>query len=194
MRADIHHGPEPKLHNEAGYISARPTSPSPKASCDARPVHTFGSLADAHLGRCDVRFAQQADVLNSLLVAMSFPVCNKKFPVPIAGNSSKKASCFKGLYKWGGAFQLKFPVFSRGSGNLRIETGSLQPRSTATLSTCYTTILCLSGTGRIRGRIPRFFRVLGFGSKWRRQFRAKFRRVPLRKSLERRLGVNFPFW
>ena len=24
MRADIHHGPEHKLHKEAGYISARP--------------------------------------------------------------------------------------------------------------------------------------------------------------------------
>ena len=23
-RADIHHGPEPKLHKQAGYISARP--------------------------------------------------------------------------------------------------------------------------------------------------------------------------
>ena len=43
MRADIHHGPEQTLHKEAGYISARPTSSSPKASCDARPVHTFGS-------------------------------------------------------------------------------------------------------------------------------------------------------
>jgi hypothetical protein len=40
LRADIHHGPEPKLHKQAGYISARPTSPSLKAPCDARPVHT----------------------------------------------------------------------------------------------------------------------------------------------------------
>ena len=24
MRAEIHHGPEPKLHKEAGYISASP--------------------------------------------------------------------------------------------------------------------------------------------------------------------------
>ena len=66
--------------------------------------------------------------------------------------------------------------------------------STATLSTCYRTSLCLSGTGRIRGRIRRCFRVLGFGSKWQRQFRAKFRRAPLRKSLGRHLGVNFPVW
>ena len=42
------------------------------------------------------------------------------------------------------------------------------PSAPATLSTCYRTILCLSGTGRIRGRIPRRFRVLGFGSKWQR--------------------------
>ena len=41
MRADIHHGPEPKPHKEAGYISARPIALSPKASCDARSVHTF---------------------------------------------------------------------------------------------------------------------------------------------------------
>ena len=33
--------PEPKLHKEAGYISARPIALSPKASCDARSVHTF---------------------------------------------------------------------------------------------------------------------------------------------------------
>jgi len=33
---------------------------------------------------------QQADILNSLLGTMLFPVFNKKFPVLIAGNSSKK--------------------------------------------------------------------------------------------------------
>ena len=68
------------------------------------------------------------------------------------------------------------------------------PSAPATLRTCYRTILCLSGTGWIRGRIPRCLRVLGFVSKWQRQFRAKFRRAPLRKSLGRHLGVNFPFW
>src|SRR6266446_3204940 len=33
------------LHQKAGYISARPTSSSQKASCDARPVHTSGSTS-----------------------------------------------------------------------------------------------------------------------------------------------------
>ena len=54
MRADIHHGPEQELHLKAGYISARPTSSSPKASCDARPVHTYGSLGDMGTPRTDV--------------------------------------------------------------------------------------------------------------------------------------------
>ena len=35
---------------------------------------------------------RQTDILNSLLSAMLFPVCNKKFPVPIAGNSPKEVS------------------------------------------------------------------------------------------------------
>jgi hypothetical protein len=66
------------------------------------------------LGRCDVRFAQQADVLNSLLVAMSFPVCNKKFPVPIAGNSSKEVSCFKGFVQAGRGVSPEIPcIFPR---------------------------------------------------------------------------------
>ena len=43
MRADIHHGPEHKLHKEAGYISARPNSPSPK------PLATHGR--SIHLGQ-----------------------------------------------------------------------------------------------------------------------------------------------
>jgi cytochrome b len=41
MRADIHHGPEPRLHQQAGYISARPTSHRRK-SLATRPVRTLG--------------------------------------------------------------------------------------------------------------------------------------------------------
>ena len=47
---------------------------------------------------------QQGDILNSLLGAMLFPVWNKKFPDPIAGNSSKDVSYFKGLLSGEGAF------------------------------------------------------------------------------------------
>lgn len=36
-------------------------------------------------------------VLNSLLAAMSFPVCNKQFPVPTAGNSPVEVSYFNGF-------------------------------------------------------------------------------------------------
>jgi hypothetical protein len=44
MHADIHDGPEHTLQSEAGYIDARPLSArSTKASCNARPDHTFGS-------------------------------------------------------------------------------------------------------------------------------------------------------
>src|SRR5215469_10421436 len=45
MRADIHGGQEHStLQSEAGYIDARPQADSStKASCNARPHHTFGS-------------------------------------------------------------------------------------------------------------------------------------------------------
>src|SRR5215831_10808251 len=48
MRADIHGGPEHStLQSEAGYIDARPQADSStKASCNARPHHTFGSAYD----------------------------------------------------------------------------------------------------------------------------------------------------
>jgi hypothetical protein len=52
MRADIHGGPEhDTLQYEAGYIDARPTSDrSTKTSCDARPDHTSGPLAEVGPG------------------------------------------------------------------------------------------------------------------------------------------------
>src|SRR5262245_40435982 len=46
MHADIHHGPEPRLHTKAGYIRARPTSPSRKPlATHGRSIH-LGSKAD----------------------------------------------------------------------------------------------------------------------------------------------------
>ena len=68
------------------------------------------------------------------------------------------------------------------------------PSAPATLNTCYRTILCLPGSGRIRGWIPRCFRVVRFGSMRQRQFRVRLRRAPLRKSLGRHLGVNVAVW
>jgi hypothetical protein len=43
MRADIHDGAEQMLQSETEYIDARPRQPaSTKASCTARPDHTWG--------------------------------------------------------------------------------------------------------------------------------------------------------
>src|SRR5918994_6605673 len=48
MRADIHDGQEQKLHT--GRIHVRKTNLTiSKASCDARPVHTFGLGSDGSL-------------------------------------------------------------------------------------------------------------------------------------------------
>jgi len=40
---------------------------------------------------------------------MFFPVWNKKFPVPIAGNSSKEVPCFSAFSKRGGGLSLEIP-------------------------------------------------------------------------------------
>lgn len=78
---------------------------------------------------------QQADILNSLLSAMLFPVCNRKFPVPIAGNSPKEVSCFNGFVQAGRGVSPKFPVFSPGIREFeKAEPRSPQPLSTATES------------------------------------------------------------
>ena len=75
----------------------------------------LGSEADAHLGRCDVRFASITQTFsNSLLSAMLFPVCNKKFPVPIAGNSSKNVPRFNGSLQAGRGVSTEIPcIFPR---------------------------------------------------------------------------------
>jgi hypothetical protein len=79
----------------------------------------FGLLADVHLGRCDVRLAPSIRHFQFAVSAMFFPVWNKKFPVPIAGNSSKEVPCFSVFSERGGPFCSKFPVFSRRSGNFK---------------------------------------------------------------------------
>ena len=54
MRADIHDGPEHMLQSETEYIDARPhpagAGQKPKASCTARPDHTFGPTTDIRIG------------------------------------------------------------------------------------------------------------------------------------------------
>ena len=94
----------------------------------------LGHYRTRHISCLDVRLAANEQTFISLLAELALPVCNKKFPVPTAGNSSKKSCVSMGLCKRGGAFQRKFPVFSRGSGNFIAETRSLQPPSTATKS------------------------------------------------------------
>ncbi len=50
MRADIHDGPELRLHIEAEYIDAALTFVSPPtSSCDARPDHTRWHTRDLNL-------------------------------------------------------------------------------------------------------------------------------------------------
>jgi hypothetical protein len=75
---------------------------------------------------------QQADILNSLLG--NFPVCNKKFPVLMAGNSSKESLVFQWVCASGeGRFNANSLYFPADQGNSAAETRSLRPRSTATI-------------------------------------------------------------
>jgi hypothetical protein len=57
----------------------------------------------------------QADFSNSLLGAMRFPVCNKKFPVSIAGNFSKEISRFKGFHR-----TERLPILRLGRRTLKL--------------------------------------------------------------------------
>jgi hypothetical protein len=52
---------------------------------------------------------RQADILNSLLRTMHFPVRNKRFPDPIAGNSSKDVWCFNGFMQAGRGLTTEIP-------------------------------------------------------------------------------------
>ena len=78
----------------------------------------FGSLADGHVSRRDVRFAPTSRHPNSLLAELVFPVCNTKFPVPTAGNSSKEVLCFDGFVPAGRGVSTEIPCIFPRSGNL----------------------------------------------------------------------------
>jgi hypothetical protein len=52
---------------------------------------------------------QQADILNSLLSAILFLVCDKEFPVLIAGKSSKEALCLNRFVQAGRGFSTIIP-------------------------------------------------------------------------------------
>ena len=85
---------------------------------------------------------------NSLFGVIFFPVCRKKFPVSIAGNSLKEAPFLKDFVQAVRDVSTEIPcIFPEIREFEPAETSSLLTASTATLSTCYRTILCLSGTG-----------------------------------------------
>jgi hypothetical protein len=111
---------------------------------------------------------QQADIFNSLL-ALSFPVWNKKFPVLIAGNSSKEVPVSMGFSKRGGASQHSQPKSLILKDFLSLARPSNFPR------------------------IPARFRPLRFGFKRQRHFFGEFGRDRTRKSLGRHLGVNLQY-
>jgi hypothetical protein len=62
----------------------------------------------------------EEDILNSLLGAIFFPVCNKKFPASIGREFVQSSLVFQWVCASGeGRFNGNFPVFSCGSGNFR---------------------------------------------------------------------------
>jgi hypothetical protein len=65
MRADIHHGPEHKLHKEAGYISARPNLVISESllRCTAGP---YIWVSSGHVGG-SARLIQAAAFLDSIV-------------------------------------------------------------------------------------------------------------------------------
>ena len=84
--------------------------------------------------RCPLS-ANRQTFSNSLLGATCLPVCNQKFPVPIAGNSSKEVSCFNGFVPAGRGPSTEIPcIFPPIREFQTAETRSLWPLSTATLS------------------------------------------------------------
>ena len=61
--------------------------------------------------------ANKQTFLNSLFGAMFFPVCDKKFPVSIAGNSFKEATFLKGFVQAGRDVSTEIPcIFPRDQG------------------------------------------------------------------------------
>jgi hypothetical protein len=76
MRADIHDGPEHMLQSETEYIDARPHQPaSTKASCTARPDHTFGSKGEIlAASRCFPPYPQNRTSLNAVGMSETCPI------------------------------------------------------------------------------------------------------------------------
>ena len=145
----------PAVSSNSGQVMHHPRHSPPLAWCVAA-VHGFAVSSCSLIAKCQ------------------FPVSSKNFPVPLRREIGHKTLIYmserQGYAPVGCQNSQEFPVFSRLSGNLPLETRSPRSPSTATLNTCYSTILYLSGIGRIRGRILRFFRGLRFGSRWQRQY------------------------
>ena len=86
--------------------------------CLAAPRKTFfDSIGQklAHIRAVAVSASRhQADFPNSLFGSIFFPVCGKKFPVSIAGNSSREAPFLKGFVQAGRDVSREIPcIFPR---------------------------------------------------------------------------------
>src|SRR4030095_3305268 len=92
MRADIHDGPEHMLQSETEYIDARPHQPaSTKASCTARPDHTFGSFAGMPSERRHVRFTPESGTSSAASTTSAMGQFRTHAP-PLTGARSPKAA------------------------------------------------------------------------------------------------------
>jgi hypothetical protein len=95
--------------------------------------------------------------ISSLLGAILFPVSNKKFPVSIAGNSSKKVSCFSGFVQAGRGLSTEIPCIFPNIREFDTETRSLQPPSTATPNVLIYKCFVSSAIYRIPREFPPHF-------------------------------------
>ena len=90
-------------------------------------AHTFkirlGSSADAVLADANLRFRPRRGY-ELAVRAEAFPICNKDFAVPIAGNSSKEASYLKGFAQGEGVSPQNSLYFPTDQGILTTETRS----------------------------------------------------------------------
>jgi hypothetical protein len=69
----------------------------PKGTWANQPECPLWVISGRALGPLYVRFAPTSRHFQFAVSAMSFPVWNKKFPVLIAGNSSKEVPFFNGF-------------------------------------------------------------------------------------------------
>ena len=97
-----------KVSFKLGPSELMPEDPKAAQKCEIPNVR-LGSLADLCLGCCDVRLTPINTHSNSLLGATRFPVSDKKFPVPIAGNSSIEAACFNEFVQAGRDLSRQIP-------------------------------------------------------------------------------------